>query len=162
MVNTTLTLTDSGYRRVPSTGSETVIANSGNPITLRAVSLTLSMSTLINDEPTKKFVNDDDTQEFDFGEVDKNGLNMPVWKVKGVLNMEDTSDQTTLANLIKCVKTKGYKKLGTTDDASNKIFLRWTDETPVSSINVRIKSFSCEQVAGTNKVKYEFTFVETN
>jgi hypothetical protein len=161
MVDTSITITDSGYRQVPTTGSETTKANSGSAVTLKSVKLSLDMSTLINDEPTKQFVSDVDTNAFTFGEVDKNGLNMPVWKVGGVLDMSLAADQVVLANLIECVQTKGFKQLGTTDTATNTVFLRWTDTTAVTSVNVRVKSFNCKQDAESNVVKYTLNLVET-
>jgi len=162
MGDTSITITDSGYRQVPTTGAESVQANSGSAVTLKSASLSVNMTTLLNDEATKQFVSDVDTNAFTFGEVDKGGLNMPQWKVEGILDMSLSADQTILANLIECVQTKGFKKLGTTNDADSTIFLRWTDTTPVTSINVRVKSFSCKQEADTEMAKYNLVLVETN
>jgi hypothetical protein len=164
MVSTTtnLTLQDSGYRQVPTTGAETVKANSGDAFTLKGVSLKLNMTTLLNDEPTKQYVSDTDTNEYTFGEVDKNGLNMPVWDVEGILDMTDATDRNVLAYLIECVETKGFKKLATTNDADSTIFLRWSDITPVTSINVRIKSFGVTQKAASKMASYKLQLVETS
>jgi len=162
MVTTNIQIQDSGYRQVPTTGAETDVTNSGAAITLKSVSLSFALSPLVNDEPTKQYVGGDDTKKFAFGEVDKNGIKFPTWNLKGVLNMADATDQTTLAYLYDLVLTKGYKKLITTDDASNKIFLRWTNTTPVTSINVRIKALSVNQNADSNYVKYQLGLVETN
>jgi len=162
MVDTSITIKDSGYRQVPTTGSETDKTNSGSAITLKAISLKLDISALINDEATKQFASDDDTKKFDFGEVDKNGINMPIWRVDGILDMDQSSDRIVLANLYDLVLTKGFKIIETTDNAINRIFLRWTHTTPVTSINVRVKSFSAKQKAGRNTVDYTLNFVETN
>jgi len=76
--------------------------------------------------------------------------------------MGNSTDKTNLAYLYDMVKTKGYKKLLTTDDSSNKIFLRWTNTTPVTSINVRIKSISIKQTPDSDVIKYTLNLVETN
>jgi len=162
MVTTNLQIQDSGYRQVPTTGAETDVTNSGTAITLKSVSLTFTADTLINDEPTKQYVDGDDTNKFDIGEVDKNGLSFPSWKIDGILDMSNATDQTTLAYLYDLTKTKGYKKLLTTDDADNKIFLRWTDTTPVTSINVRIKGINVKQTPDSDIIKYSINMVETN
>jgi hypothetical protein len=161
-MTTNLQIQDSGYRQVPTTGAETEVTNSGTAITLKSVSLNVRVGALINDEPTKQYEDDDSTKKFDFGEVDKNGLEFPKWKLDGVLNMNVSSDRTTLAYLYDLTKTKGYKKLLTTDDGDNKIFLRWTNTTPITSINVRIKGFTVKQKAKSDIINYTLNLVETN
>jgi hypothetical protein len=162
MVTTNLQIQDSGYRQVPSTGSETDVTNSGTAIDLKSVSLTFNISAMINDESTKQYVDGDDTNKFTFGEVDKNGLTFPSWKVEGILDMGNATDRTNLAYLYDLVKTKGYKKLLTTDDANNKIFLRWTNTTPVTSINVRLKGINIKQTPDSDIIQYSINAVETN
>ena len=161
MGDTSITLTDSGYRQVPTTGTETEKANAGAAITLKSVTMSLDMTTLLNDEATKQFVNDDDTKEFTFGEADKGGINLPMWTIEGVLDMDNATDQGTLGDLVHCVKTKGFKKIGTTADATSTVMLRYTGTSAVTSINVRIRSFTSKQSAESNKVVYKIILVET-
>ena len=162
MATTNIQIQDSGYRQVPTTGAETDVTNSGTAVTLKAISLSLSIDSMLNTDPSKQYVSGVDTNKYTFGEVDKNGLGFPSWRVEGILDMGDADDRTTLANLYDLVLTKGYKKLITTDDVDNKIFLRWTNTTPVTSINVRVKNLNVKQTPEANTIKYTLNVVETS
>lgn len=162
MAATSITLTDTGKRRVSdSAANESVKANSGSAVTLRVNSITYKVGVNLGDEAYKKYKSDTSTNEFDWPEVHKGSLNPAGWILKGILDMSLSADQTVMGNLVQMAKTKGYKELGTTNDANNTIMIRWSEETAVTSKDVRVKEINFRQVPRSSKVNWTLTLLET-
>lgn len=111
-IHSNITLQDIGKRSVSSASAEeTEKVNNGSAITLKNVEITYSIGTQLNDSPiVSKFENDTSTEIYGIGECDKSGITLPVWTIRGILRIGDSTDMQQFANLVRMVKTKGVKK----------------------------------------------------
>lgn len=148
-------------------------SGAGTALTLKTAEASLSFEAMTNsDSPVGRMKNNSATGYFQYGESDTNGVQLPVWTVRGYVNRTDADDMITLGRLIFMVQTKGYKELYSASS------LTWNDiiayahygereangETTktVEFINVRIKSFSVSQSADKKGFNYTLNLVETN
>lgn len=153
-----ITITDTGKRRTNSVSAEeTDIVNSGSSITLYGTQLTLDVAALLNTSPAIGKLNDnsDNGSKYAYSEIDHLGSDTPKWILQGVLDLNSSSDRTTLSYLRDLVRTKGYKELG--GDLPD--LIDGTDDS--SSINVRIISIRIAQQAAHNIITYTINMVET-
>lgn len=133
---------------------------------MKGATITLDMGQLLNAEPVMgKTKNDVATNEYDFTEVDSNGITIPTWKIEGVLNLNNSDDRTNFTNLCKCAVTKGIKKIEAdiTDGKTASIikYSLYAVANSVSYIYVKISHISFTDPATSNLVRYNIECVET-
>jgi len=120
-----------------------------------------------------KFENDDQTEIYGISEVQKAGIQIPIWTIRGVLDMTSTTDLKTFAALVKHTKTKGVKQLTGIDTSKSPInYINYYDDyyadqsktanAVVDYIYVRIINFECTHSANTNMMRYTLTLRETS
>ena len=155
MASINITIEDSGIRSVVCGGTETVIANSGNAITLHIIDFSPKQTTLLNTQATQRFKSDSHTNEFAGNEVDKMGILNREWILRGTFDVDDSTDKDAVGYLAFMERTKGYKTIKTTDDSSNTNIMRLLSKdvsnTAITDINCRIVSIDWKQ----DYVRYE-------
>ena len=163
MAETKIQLQDTGYRQVGDTGEAPEIqANSGSSFDLNVTVINYKIPANVSDESYRKYVNDDQDNEFDFPEVSTGSVGVPYWSVNGILDLSVSEDQNTMGYLVKAAKTKGYKKLSTTDNTANTIMIRFSEDGGgVTYKNVRIADLSFKQNPESSKVKWTLSLAET-
>jgi len=162
-------ITDTGKYNVRDSAAPSgeVKANSGSAFTLNNVKLDLDMEqNLSYPAQINKLKNDTATNEYDWTEVDVNGIKFPEWKIHGVIDMADATDQANYGYIQICMLTKGVKKLeySTTEDRQwTPIFCKsvYANANSVDYIYVRFKHLHVEQDANSGMIKYTIDCVET-
>ena len=178
-----LTIKDMGYYDVskthPSGGiaSEEIAYGSagtkGTVLNLNGVEVDSTEGTSIN-KNLSPFIKDDNdsNKRHELGEVDKQGIEFPVWNVKGVFDCNNIDDLKDYGRLKHMIKTKGVKQLGV-DTASTCEMLEYshygereydTEATKtVTLINVRIVKLIVKQkYMDGPKIEYTLTVNETD
>ena len=162
----TVTITDTGRRRVGDSVNELDIVNSGVPITIYAQTVTVDLNKNSNNKPEisnyRTVAGDSTTQaqqrQYTYSEVDVTSIECPKWTVKGVLDSRESTHMIMLGQLIRLVKTKGYKVF-TTDMAS---YSEYEEESgTIVGINVRTKSLNVEHSESSKFLKYTLTMEQT-
>lgn len=180
---TQIKICDSGQRRVSSTaGVETEIAPgdgdvAGAELTLNVEEITYSLGSQSDDTPTpNKYEGASGgtaTEIFGVSEVDKTGIKIPVWTIRGVFDTTSSSDLKTFAKLVKMSKTKGYKYV--TGAATANCWLNYVNyyddyyagvskstATTLGSLNVRIANFTVNAPPKTNYARWTLELRETS
>jgi len=154
----TITITDTGKRRTSSVSAEeTDIVNSGSSISLHGIQLSLDEGALLNKSPAISLLSTPSSAgtRWAMGEIDLAGIKNSIWTIAGVLNLDSSTDRTTLNHLRLLTKTKGYKILG--GDIPD--LVDGADDN--TTINVHVSSFKVEQQAKHNILAYTLTLYET-
>ena len=170
----TITLTDSGKRKAnvsdpqtsyTGTGTETDKAKAGSAVTLYVKTLRLTAGSSLDTATSRTYRADTNTNEYMNPEVNKGAVNSRKWSVSGTLDLTVSADRTTFGNLCRMVTTKGYKELATTADNDNPCMIRWSYETAVANVVVRIENFTASQKIASKmsgRVNYSFDMIETS
>jgi hypothetical protein len=137
-----LTIQDTGKLEVGGAVTETHIVNNGTAITFPDVEVTFGYSIMHSSEtPPCKKISNGDAKAYAWDDVDVQGINLPKWSIRCVLDMSDDSHVTLYGQILDLARTKGYKIL-----AGSLMATRYTDAganahqlfTSVPTINVRI------------------------
>lgn len=163
-----LEITDTGKynARDASAPSGEVKANNGSAFSIKTAKITLDLAQKINDNPVMNKTKDDtSTNEYDWTEVDVNGIEFPKWKVDCVFDFSNATDRSNFTYLLKCCITKGIKKIdaGSTDAKSTPMikYSLYAIEKSVTYIYGRMKLTHCEQDAKSGLVKVSITIIES-
>lgn len=146
---------------------------SGDPLTLKNTSIALGQASFTSDpKQSQSYKEDIATNAFDFGEVQKTGVDQPKWNLTCYFSRTDEADMKDMGRLIFMCNTKGYKIL--TSSTGNGFFdligYSKYGENEVNSvsplvqvsINIRIKNFSVSQSADKKGFRATLNLVETN
>lgn len=145
----------------------------GDPLTLKNTNISLGQSVFTSDpKQSQSYKEDVATNAFDFGEVQSTGVDQPKWVLTCYFSRTEEDDMKNMGRLIFFCRTKGYKEIGTSTAngfydliAYSKYGERESDgesTKTISSINVRIKSFSVSQSADKKGFRATLNLVETN
>lgn len=157
----------------------------GAALNIHAKSINVVMSNFLNREPTPQVKDDNNsTKRFEISEVDKNGIDYPMWVIKGSFNTKIESHMKEFGRLMHMCKTKGYKQLGFTfsgsrwvsgasalDDQADLINYshygerEYDSETTktVDRINVRIHKFEpSQEIRDGTEITYTLDLIETD
>jgi len=145
----------------------------GTALTLKGAEATVNFEAMVTDDsPILKKHDDSATEYYEYGASDQNGIQLPVWTVRGYCNRTYSDDMIALGRLLFMCQTKGYKELYSADDSSFHDIIAYSHygqreadgETTktVTYINVRIKSVSITQSADKKGFYYTLNLVETN
>jgi len=177
-----ITLTDRGWYQVSDDTTDNTTEEKaygsdgaeGGALNIHCYSLSFKLETMLNTEsqPNKK-KDDSDTKRYEFGEVDKPGINMPTWVAKCVFKTDDVDDMKDYGRLLHMYKTKGYKRLGVSSATVANIleYCKYGEREKdgestktVSYVAVRIKSIEPKQMisSGKNKIDVTINMVETS
>ena len=123
---------------------------------------------------TSPFIKDDNdaNKRHELGEVDKQGIDFPVWVITGAFDTKDTEALKDYGRLKHMCKTKGVKQFGV-DTASTCEILEYShygereydaeSTKTVTLINVRIDKLTTKQVFKEgHKIEYTLTLIETD
>lgn len=144
----------------------------GTELTLKTAEASLGFEVMTSDDSAiLKKHNDSDTEYYEFGKSDSQGVQLPTWTIRGYANRTDENDMICLGRLKFMCQTKGIKELISCNDVSFKDIIMYSQygereyngETTktVSSVYVRIKSFSVSQSADKKGFNYTLNLVET-
>lgn len=163
-----------GTNSIPVIGERVAYGDNGEgtSLALKNAQLSLGWSTMLDDTgvPGKK-VDDEDTQAFTFGEVDKGGVQQPKWTLGLVFNSKDESDMITFGRLLYMCQTKGYKELASSTGNGFYDMIAYSKygqrevaselTKTVSNIDVRINGVTANQTADKRFIKVTLTVTET-
>lgn len=177
-----MTLTDQGTYDVagtfPTTGTEEKGFGSdavqGNALNLNIMSIKVEHKALLTTDPEpQKKKSDDENKRYEQGEVDHNGIEIPKWTLKGVVDVSDVSQLQDWGRLVHMVATKGYKTLGfdptgVTEKADILNYSQYGSTeadgvaSTVTSINVKLDLLTTEQTLRSGyKLAYTLVVWET-
>ena len=172
---TQIKIKDTGKRRVSSSSAEeTEIVDSGNWITLNVSRIQYNITGEVNDGAViSKFENDDVTEIYGSGEIDKFGINVPTWTLSIKIDTTSSTDLEMFAKLVKLTKTKGVKLIsGVTTSASIINYVNYYDNyfqdisKTASAVNsgiyVRIKGLRIEEDANKKYSTVTLNLTETS
>lgn len=149
-----------------SSAQESDKANSGSEIDLKGVEINMEMEQLMNTDPAIGLTVGGSTDTmYTWPHIDVTGIDRRKWIVRGVLDATGGTDMTTFSQLCSLVRTKGYKLLkpfsGNPLHTGGGI-LAYCHESgaPLSSINVRVKSFTATATSEKSTVNYELQLME--
>ena len=173
----TITLRDTGYRTAAGVGlcSEIAEGDSGTATTLsiNCNSIVYNIDIGSNDKAVpNRFENDDQNEIFGLSEVDSIGIGAPTFTIKGVFDIESSTDRLTFAKLVKMTKTQGVKELSGTPSTSSWInYINYYDDyyanqsksasAVVEHIHVRISNFNVNAPSERNYASWNMTLKET-
>ncbi len=182
---------DTGKRRAGDTSATEEKAPgddgvAGSWLTLDVEEISFDLSSQMDDTPElSQFEADDSSEIYGLSEVNKSGIGIPTWTLRGVIDFGKISGRKKFAALLKHVKTKGVKNLAGVDGTLSFInYINYYDDyyanvsktagtAPVNNeqlesnalidfINVRIKEFTINPVATTNFVRWTLVLLETD
>jgi hypothetical protein len=96
----------------------------GTALTLNTAEASVNYEAMVSsDSPVSRMKDNTSTGYFEYGESDSNGIQLPVWTVRGYVNRINEDDMITLGRLLFMCQTKGYKELysSTTADFSSMV-----------------------------------------
>jgi len=159
MADIAIQLQASQLRTVGASADATLTqANNGTAFTIKVRTIDYRTGLGLEDSP---YIGGTDAT-FTRGVAHVASTMLPVLVLKGVFNITNSTDRDAIGYIDTLSKSKGITYLKTTDDSSNRTFIRFIREgASTATINVRVKDFTVKQRGTSQIVDYTLTLVET-